>query len=72
MIRGEYKMTEQLADRDVVKTTYADVFVAGGGPAGVCAAVAAAREGAVTVMAEQGGCAGGMATQGLVLSLIHI
>ncbi len=59
-------MIEQLADRDVVKTTYADVFVAGGGPAGVCAAVAAAREGAVTVMAEQGGCAGGMATQGLV------
>ncbi|MBS6646483.1 MAG: FAD-dependent oxidoreductase [Clostridiaceae bacterium] len=59
-------MIEQLAGTDGMKTTYADVFVAGGGPAGVCAAIAAAREGAATVMAEQGGCAGGMATQGLV------
>lgn len=59
-------MMEQRTGRDVMNTMDADVFVAGGGPAGVCAAIAAAREGAVTVMAEQGGCAGGMATQGLV------
>ena len=44
----------------------ADVLVVGGGPAGVCAAVAAARLGAKVLLAEQGGCLGGMATQGLV------
>lgn len=44
----------------------ADVVVIGGGPSGVCAAIAAAREGAKTLLIEQGGCCGGMATQGLV------
>ena len=44
----------------------ADVLVIGGGPAGVCAAIAAARHGARVVLAEQGGCLGGMATRGLV------
>ena len=44
----------------------ADVLVVGGGPAGVCAAIAAARHGARVVLAEQGGCLGGMATRGLV------
>lgn len=43
-----------------------DVVVVGGGPSGVCAAIAAAREGAKTLLIEQGGCCGGMATQGLV------
>ncbi|MBR1608655.1 MAG: FAD-dependent oxidoreductase, partial [Kiritimatiellae bacterium] len=43
-----------------------DVLVVGGGPAGVCAAVAAARHGARVLVAEQGGCLGGMATRGLV------
>ncbi|MCH5173314.1 MAG: FAD-dependent oxidoreductase [Bacteroidales bacterium] len=43
-----------------------DVLVVGGGPAGVCAAIAAARNGARTVIAEQGNCLGGMATRGLV------
>jgi hypothetical protein len=43
-----------------------DVLVVGGGPAGVCAAIAAARHGARVVLAEQGGCLGGMATRGLV------
>lgn len=48
-------------------TTYsADVVVVGGGPSGVCAAIAAAREGSKTVLIEQGGCCGGMATRGLV------
>ena len=40
--------------------------VVGGGPAGVCAAIAAARNGAKTLLIEQGGCLGGMATLGLV------
>lgn len=43
-----------------------DVLVLGAGPAGFCAAVAAAREGARVLLVEKGGCAGGMATAGLV------
>ena len=43
-----------------------DILVVGGGPAGVCAAIAAARHGAHVLLAEQGGCLGGMATRGLV------
>ena len=43
-----------------------DVLVVGGGPAGVCAAIAAARNGAEVLIVEQGNCLGGMATRGLV------
>ncbi len=41
-----------------------DVFVAGGGPAGVAAAVAAARQGARVYLAEGHVCFGGMGTAG--------
>jgi len=44
----------------------ADVLVIGGGPAGLCAAIASARAGAKTTMIEQNGFCGGMATAGLV------
>lgn len=44
----------------------ADLLVIGGGPAGVCAALAAARVGVKVMIVEQGGCLGGMATRGLV------
>ena len=44
----------------------ADVVVVGGGPAGMCAAIAAAREGVRVILIEQGGFCGGMATRGLV------
>ena len=44
----------------------ADVYVAGGGPAGVAAAVMAAREGAKVFLAEGTGCLGGMGTAGLI------
>ena len=43
-----------------------DVLVAGGGPAGVAAAIAAAREGAATLLVERFGYLGGMATAALV------
>jgi len=43
-----------------------DVFVAGGGPAGVAAAVAAARQGARVFLAERQGCLGGMGTAGML------
>ena len=49
-----------------------DVIVVGGGPAGVCAAIAAARQGAKTLIIEQNGFCGGMATAGMVMSIISI
>ena len=47
-----------------VETT--DVLVVGGGPAGIAAAIASARNGAKTILVEQYGFLGGMATAGLV------
>jgi hypothetical protein len=47
-----------------------DVLVVGGGVAGVAAAVAAARNGANTVLVERYGHLGGMATGGLVLVIM--
>lgn len=43
-----------------------DIIVAGGGPAGCAAAIAAARRGAKTLLIEATGCLGGMGTVGLV------
>jgi hypothetical protein len=43
-----------------------DVFVAGGGPSGVAAAVAAARQGARVFLAERNTCLGGMGTAGML------
>ena len=52
--------------RDVPVRHEVDVLVAGGGPAGITAAVAAARQGAKVFLAEGHTCLGGMATAGLV------
>jgi hypothetical protein len=50
----------------------AEVLVVGGGPAGVTAAVAAARNGVDTVLVERYGHLGGMATGGLVILIPHL
>ena len=42
------------------------LLVVGGGPSGVCAAVAAARRGIRTLLVDSGNCLGGMGTKGLV------
>ena len=53
--------------RDINIFAEADVLVVGAGPAGVTAAITAAREGADTILVERYGHLGGMATGGLVL-----
>lgn len=50
--------------RSVPVVEEVDVLVAGGGPAGVCAAIAAARAGAGVRLVEQHGCLGGIWTSG--------
>ncbi len=52
--------------RDVPVVAECDVAVLGGGPAGVCAAAAAARTGRRTLLVERHGHLGGMATAGWV------
>lgn len=53
-------------DLNIVRSSRFDVAVVGGGPSGVCAAISAARLGMRTVLIEEGGFSGGMATRGLV------
>lgn len=47
-----------------------DVAVIGGGPAGIAAAIAAARNGADTILVERYGALGGLATGGLIILLL--
>ncbi|MGC9318063.1 MAG: FAD-dependent oxidoreductase [Armatimonadota bacterium] len=49
-----------------------DVIVAGGGPGGIPAAVAAARAGAKTLLIERYGSLGGMATAGLIAVILGV
>ena len=58
--------------RDVPIVAEADVVVVGAGPAGVTAAVAASASGARTVLIDQFGYAGGMATAGLVGPILGV
>jgi hypothetical protein len=58
--------------REINVCREADVVVVGGGPAGVGAAIAAARNGANTVLVERYGHLGGMATGGLVILIPHL
>lgn len=57
------------AEQQVPVHAEADVLVVGGGPAGLCAAVSAARNGAKVILMERYGYLGGMATGGYVLLL---
>lgn len=53
-------------EREVPVWKSADVLVVGGGPAGIAAAVCAARHGAQVILCEQNGYLGGLPTAGLV------
>ena len=53
-------------ERKVPVVAEVDVLVLGGGPAGVSAAIIAGREGVRTMLVEQLGDVGGMATSGLM------
>lgn len=55
-----------LYQREIPQKYETDVFVAGGGAAGVAAAIAAARCGKRVFLAEKNGCFGGAGTSGLV------
>jgi ribulose 1,5-bisphosphate synthetase/thiazole synthase len=59
-------MTTLSFKREISIRHKVDVFIAGGGPAGVAAALAAARQGASVYIAEGQACFGGMGTVGLV------
>ena len=54
------------ANSQIPITRDVDVLVVGGGPAGLAAAIAAAREGTRTVLVEQFGYLGGTATASLM------
>lgn len=56
--------------REIPVSDAVDVVVCGGGPAGVAAAVGAARKGAKTLLVEQHGCLGGIWTSGLLCWLL--
>jgi hypothetical protein len=65
------KVIQPQRELPVLRTT--DVLVVGGGPAGICAAIAAKRSGADVTLVERYGHFGGLWTGGLVLLVIgHI
>lgn len=66
--RGNSKLTEP--SRAISVRNESDVIVCGGGPAGIAAAISAARHGAKTTLIEAYGCLGGIWTTGLLSYLI--
>lgn len=72
MVRNDPVGTILEQSRQIDVFREADVIVAGGGPAGIGAAVAAARAGAETILLERYGHLGGMATGGLVILIPHM
>jgi hypothetical protein len=65
----DLNQTVREAGRDVPVVASSDVVVVGGGPAGVCAAVSAARNGASVTLLERYNHLGGLASGGMVLVL---
>lgn len=59
-------MSDFIYKKNIPDELSADVVVVGGGPAGLCAAVAAARGGANVILVEKNAFCGGMATAGMV------
>ncbi len=59
-------MSTYAFSKDIPEAEPADVLVVGGGPAGIAAAISAARSGARTVLIERNGFLGGNLTAGLV------
>ncbi len=64
--------TITLPSREIPVIGDYDVIVAGGGPGGIPAAVAAARAGARTLLIERYGYLGGMATAGLINVILGV
>jgi hypothetical protein len=69
MESNKYRTIQEPA-REIQVFKEADVVVVGGGSAGVTAAVAAARNGARTILLERYGHLGGLATGGLVIVIM--
>ena len=63
---AESSTVEMIFQRRITVRHEVDVFVAGGGPSGVAAAVAAARQGSRVFLAERNHCLGGMGTAGML------
>ena len=64
---GEIKMKTYIEpERELPVIEEVDVLVCGGGPAGVGAAIRAAREGVSTMVVESQDCLGGVATAGMM------
>ncbi len=59
-------MEDFLYTKSISESISAEVAVIGGGPAGICAAIAAARGGANVLLIEKNAFCGGMATAGMV------
>lgn len=66
MLYGGRDMSHILFKKEIEVRHEVDVLIVGGGPAGIAAAVAAARQGAKVFLAEATSCLGGMGTSGLV------
>jgi hypothetical protein len=71
-VTGDRTKTVREPARDIEVCHEAEVLVVGGGPAGIGAAVAAARNGAHTVLVERYNHLGGMLTGGLVILIPHM
>ena len=69
---GDLKMSDFVVEpeRRIPVEAECDVLVAGGGPAGVCAAIAAARLGADTILLEAEGGTGGILVSGLMPNIL--